>query len=402
MTHSRCLTVLLGAVILACGQSPAPTAPGASAVDIGAPIVPYDAFDLGTLSDRISAQATAINNNGQIVGWSESWQTGQPAHALLWQDGVMLDLGTLGGSTSRPTDINDLGQVVGQSTAADGMWHAFLWSDGVMHDLHPGAPNFNPSVSPRVNNAGQVVWSGRAVGDQFGPPHAFLWSNGVLTDLVGGRGIVSAINERGQVVGSTVGGPPFLWENGTVTYLPSLGAWARTADINARGQVIGVSQLPSSTTSHAVLWEDGQIADLGVLPGDSLSSAAFITQSGLVVGMSLNDVYAGGHPFRWQRGVLLPLSPSYQTDSLFVSLAGVNEGGTVAGIRRGGREAVVVENGVTWVLPGLEGSVGSRASGINARGDVVGFVYMDNFATQRAVLWRRTTQTATAAVLPSP
>ncbi len=85
-----------------------------------------------------------------------------------------------------------------------------------------------------------------------------------------------------------------------------------------------------------------------------------------------------------------------------MSLAGVNESGTVAGNRRGGREAVVVENGVTWVLPGLEGSVGSSARGINARGDVVGFVYMDNFATQRAVLWRRTTQTATAAVLPSP
>jgi len=390
MTHSRCVTVLLGALILACGQSPAPTASGPSGLDIGAPLVPYEAIDLGTLSDRISAQATAINNDGQIVGWSESWQTSQPAHAFLWQDGVMLDLGTLGGSTSRPTDINELGQVVGQSTAADGMWHPFLWSDGVMHDLHPGAPNFNPSISPRVNNAGQVVWSGRAVGDQFGPRYAFLWSDGVLTDLVGPRGIVSAINERGQVVGSIVGGPPFLWENGTVTYLPSLGAWATPGDINDRGQVIGVSQLPSSTTSHAVLWDDGQIADLGVLPGDSLSSAAFITQSGLVVGMSLNDVFAGGHPFRWERGVLLPMSPTYQADPLFVSIAGVNERGTVAGIRNGGREAVVVENGITWVLPGLEGSVATRANGINARGDVVGFVYMDNFATQRAVLWRRT------------
>ncbi|HKC41433.1 MAG TPA: hypothetical protein VKC15_17960, partial [Gemmatimonadales bacterium] len=162
------------------------------------------------------------------------------------------------------------------------------------------------------------------------------------------------------------------------------------------------SQTASPTIGHAVMWEDGQITDLGALAGDSLSTPGGITQSGLVVGLSFNDVYAGGHPFRWQLGVLLPMSPSYQTDSLIVSLAGVNESGTVAGNRRAGRQAVVVENGVTWVLPGLEGSVGSSASGINARGDVVGYVWVNNFGAERAVLWRRTTLTATAAALPSP
>ncbi len=290
MTHSRCLTVLVGVVILACGQTPATTAPGASAVDIGAPIVPYEAIDLGTLSDRISAQATAINNNGQIVGWSESWQTGQPAHAFLWQDGVMLDLGTLGGSTSRPTDINDLGQVVGQSTTAEGRWHPFLWSDAVMTDLHPGAPNFNPYPSPRVNNSGQVIWSDYPVGvsDTKDLPHPFLWSNGVLTDLLGRAGSALGINGRGQVVGgSTFDRVAYVWDNGKLQFLPSLGGTARANGINNRGQVVGISQTASPTIGHAVIWEDGQITDLGVLPGDSLSTTGGITQSGLVVGLSL-------------------------------------------------------------------------------------------------------------------
>jgi len=403
--YGRPLAALLLAGIVACRGS-APTAPGTSAVDIGAPIVPYEAIDLGTLDGRISAEATALNDNGQIVGWSESWQTSQPAHAFLWENGVMIDLGTLGGAYSRPTDINNAGQIVGQSTTAEGRWHPFLWSDGVMTDLHPGAPNFNPYPSPRVNNSGQVIWSGYPVGvsDTRDRPHPFLWSNGVLTDLLGRAGSALGINDRGQVVGgSTFDRVAYVWDNGTLQFLPSLGGTARANGINNRGQIVGSSQTASPTIGHAVMWEDGQITDLGVLPGDSLSTTGGITQSGLVVGLSLpTTTYAGGHPFRWQLGVLLPMSPSYQTDSLIVSLAGVNESGTVAGIRRGGREAVVVENGVTWVLPGLEGSVGSSASGINARGDVVGYVWVNNFGAERAVLWRRTTQTATAAVLPSP
>jgi probable HAF family extracellular repeat protein len=398
--HRRPLAALLLAGIVACRGSGAPTAPGTSAVDIGASIVPYEAIDLGTLSDGRSALATAINDNGQVVGWSDN-----PPRAFLWENGVMIDLGTLGGAYSRPTDINDAGQIVGQSTTAEGHWHPFLWSDGVMTDLHPGAPNFNPYPSPRVNNSGQVIWSDYPVGvsDTKDLPHPFLWSNGVLTDLLGRAGSALGINDRGQVVGgSTFDRLAYVWDNGTLQFLPSLGGTARAYGINNRGQIRGSSQTASPTIGHAVMWEDGQITDLGALPGDSLSTTGGLTESGLVVGLSFNDVYAGGHPFRWQLGVLLPLSPTYQTDSLFVSLAGVNERGTVAGNRRAGRQAVVIENGVTWVLPGLEGSVGSSASGINARGDVVGFVWMNNFGAERAVLWRQTTQTATAAVLPSP
>jgi len=389
--HRRPLAGLFLAIV-ACRGSGAPTAPGTTAVGISTPIVPYEAIDLGTLSDGRSAQATAINDNGQVVGWSDN-----PAHAFLWENGVMIDLGTLGGAYSRPTDINDVGQIAGQSTTAEGFWHPFLWSGGVMSDLHPGAPNFNPYPSPHVNNSGQVIWSDYPVGvsDRKDLPHPFLWSNGVLTDLLGRAGSALGINDRGQVVGgSTFDGLAYVWDNGTLQFLPSLGGTARAYGVNNRGQIVG------SSIGHAVMWEDGQITDLGALPGDSLSTPGGITQSGLVVGLSFNDVYAGGHPFRWQLGVLLPMSPSYQTDSLIVSLAGVNESGTVAGSRRAGREAVVVENGVTWVLPGLEGSVGSRANGINAHGDVVGFVWMDNFARERAVLWRRTTPPV--AGLPTP
>jgi probable HAF family extracellular repeat protein len=264
----------------------------------------------------------------------------------------------------------------------------------------------NPSAVPHINDAGQVVWTGHPfINPHLSIPHAFLWSEGVVTDLVVGRPSAAAdINERGEVAGNTLdGGQVFVWSNGTLQYLPSLGGAASAIAINNLGQVVGTSLTTSSTIAHAVLWEDGQVTDLGVLPGDSLSGASAITASGQVAGMSYNDRFAGGHPFLWRNGVLLPMSPTYLTDPLFVQLVGVNQDGTAAG-NRNGSGAVVLEDGVTWTLPTLDGGIGTRATAINARGDVVGVVTMPSpilsWSDHRAVLWRRINPTV--AALPSP
>ena len=57
--------------------------------------------------------ASAIKENGLVVGSSDT-PTGD-SHALLWQDGVMTDLGTLGGKTSDVRTVNERGQIVGTS-----------------------------------------------------------------------------------------------------------------------------------------------------------------------------------------------------------------------------------------------------------------------------------------------
>jgi probable HAF family extracellular repeat protein len=390
--------------IAGCDQATPPTSPRPSALDVGSPLVPYEVIDLGKLSGMTIALATAINNRGQILGFSENARG--LSRAFLWQDGVMQDLGTLGGLVF-PTDINENGQVVGRSSIL-GWWYPFLWSDGVMTNLDPGRRMDNPSAVPHINDAGQVAWTGDSlVNPHLIIHHAFLWSNGVVTDLVVGRpSAVAGINERGEIAGNTLdSGQAFAWRNGTLQFLPSLGGVASPTAINNRGQVVGTAITPSSATiAHAVLWDHGEITDLGVLPGDSLSSGGFITESGKVAGMSYNDRFAGGHPFLWRSGVLLPMSPTYLTDPLLFQLVGVNQRGTAAGNLRSSGGAVVLEDGVTWTLPTLEGGIGTSAAAINARGDVVGFVTMPSpilgQSDLRAVLWRRINPTV--AGLPSP
>ena len=74
---------------------------------------------LGQLAGGASS-ASDINDAGQVVGWSHSThvtQLGPMAHAFLWQDGMMTDLGVLPGGfdESWATAINNDGQIVGSN-----------------------------------------------------------------------------------------------------------------------------------------------------------------------------------------------------------------------------------------------------------------------------------------------
>ena len=112
-----------------------------------APPGPYVVTDLGTFGGVQSAHAHDINDAGQVVGIART-------HAFLWQNGVMTDLGTLGGNSSSASAINAVGQVVGSaSTAAPSTSHAVRWDNGAITNLTPGVP----SSASGINDAGQVI-----------------------------------------------------------------------------------------------------------------------------------------------------------------------------------------------------------------------------------------------------
>jgi probable HAF family extracellular repeat protein len=119
----------------------------------------------------------AITNAGQVLGFV--LVDGDTRHVFRWENGIMRDLGTLGGADISPRAINNAGQVVGDIAIEGGTTrHAFLWENGIMHDLGTlGGGNSNATA---INNAGQVVGASTTI---EGHTHAFLWENGIMHDL---------------------------------------------------------------------------------------------------------------------------------------------------------------------------------------------------------------------------
>jgi probable HAF family extracellular repeat protein len=153
-----------------------------------------------------------INEAGQVIGRSSTTDPapGFPGtaeqRAFLWADGVMHDLGSLGGRdlrASQPYDLNEAGEVVGSSVTVDGHPRAFHWRAGTMAalDLLSG----DRSTASSINDAGQIVgWEW--LGTDLDSSRALLWQTGIPYDL-GTLGGVTAtarwINESGWIVGTS-------------------------------------------------------------------------------------------------------------------------------------------------------------------------------------------------------
>jgi probable HAF family extracellular repeat protein len=202
--------------------------------------------DLGALPGHNASSANDINQRGQIVGssWSESAAGGTLVQrSALWEDGVIVDLGTLGGTLSAAAAINNRGQIVGTSTTAAGQQRAFLWQDGIMMDLGT-LEGDEESSAHAINKRGQVIGSST---NAAGERRAFFWDDGVMRaigTLGGDSTTANAINSHGAVVGhsTTAAGDlrAFVWQDGVLTDLSPDTALSSTAsDINDRGEIAG-------------------------------------------------------------------------------------------------------------------------------------------------------------------
>jgi probable HAF family extracellular repeat protein len=320
--------------------------------------------DLGVLPGGSSSAAFWINSNGLIAGNSQIGETdplipGLPElRAVIWKDGHIHDLGTLGGSSSFSQAVNSRGQVTGLALngipdpfsffyqflyclpfqicpAGATETRGFIWDEEEgMQDIGTlGGADAFPSV---INQRGQVA--GFSYTDSNPQPttgfptlHPFLWDNGKgMKDLgsLGGTSTasVNGLNERGEVVGGALLqgdaiNHPFLWDGEKMIDLvaPPFGGSAdgEAAWINEAGEVVGNAPVPGPCPGgpnaghehwHAFLWKNGVMTDLGLLPGSSLTGATFINSKLQVVGSAFPCDFSAETAFLWEDGSMVDLN----------------------------------------------------------------------------------------------
>jgi probable HAF family extracellular repeat protein len=220
---------------------------------------------------------------------------------------TITDLGTLeGGTFSQPFSINKYGLVSGSSNLPDGNQHATLWLEKLKVDI--GAPGLGGPNSIAFGDNERFQSSGEAETSTPDPngedfcgfgTHLtclpFLWQDGEMIQLPtlgGNNGVAWAIGNRGEAAGFAENSTPdpdcpvpqvlhfepAIWEKGAIHQLPTVGGDPDgiAQQINDDGQIVGGSGtcapfnanfLYNLVPVHALLWEKGKATDLGNLGG---------------------------------------------------------------------------------------------------------------------------------------
>jgi probable HAF family extracellular repeat protein len=284
------------------------------------------------------------------------------------------DLGTLGGTLSFGYGINNRGQAVGTSSIACNCdTHAFLWAGGVLHDLTPGQASGD---ALGINDRTQVVGESTLTHG-----HPFLWSRDAGMTELPISGFAFKVNNAAEVVGKTSNPThAFLWNNGRVIDLGTFGgdnAVSGAYGINNSSEVVGQASGPNFL--HAFSWtESGGMKDLGSFDGTpgGTSGAADINDHGQIVGSSYSNAFGTTHAAYFTGERVVDLG----TLGGFSSASAVNNNGQVVGdsFTFGNDHAFLtdLEGGpmldLNTLIPPDSGWTLLRATGINDAGQIVG------------------------------
>ncbi len=252
---------------------------------------------------------SGISPKGTVVGSSNFYsQGGLLQQATIWDaDHSVRLLGPAPTYGSSAGDIAENGDVFGQFDFLPAVWGR----DGSLTFL-PISPNNPFGSANRVNKRGDVA--GYKYAENTFIQTAVLWDRSrhltTIGTLAGGSTIPFDLNDNGWVVGTSYlsFGPQaseaFFWSRATgLRKLPGLGASPEVTlaeGINNRGQIVG-SSIPGNGFqffTSGVIWQEGKVTDLNTLieqPDHGfwfLSTADCINDRGEICGFA--DLFIDG------------------------------------------------------------------------------------------------------------
>jgi probable HAF family extracellular repeat protein len=238
-----------------------------------------------------------MNIFGAVVG--EESPDGVHLRAYVDRNGVITDIGTLGGPDALAHGINDLGTITGIADLADGSDSAFLYSYGMMRNL--GGLGGTYGEGNDVNDLEVVAGDSNLTGDAT--YHAFLWEKGSLKDLGtlgGSNSLAISVNVFGETTGRadlpgfTDECDPvchaFIYSHGKMTDIGLLAGdnsdYSEGYRINDLGEVTGTAHFKDNTEFHAFAYRESRLVDLGTLGSGVNSHGYGINNRGQIVGRS--------------------------------------------------------------------------------------------------------------------
>jgi probable HAF family extracellular repeat protein len=342
------------------------------------------------ITGRTSHTATLLPNGAVLFAEGDNY-----AHAFASAELYALpptytitDLGTLpGGTSSQANFVSDHGLIAGLASSADGTHnHAVVWYNGQIGDIS----------LPGLGGLGSSAWGLNEMGQVIGGGHSSTLDPNNENFCGAGSPAVAVLICL-----------PFLWQNGVMTALPTLGGPnGGVGQINNRGEVAGIAETgtkdkncppgvsisgtgPQVLDFEAVIWgpQPGQIRQLNPLPGDTVGMALWINDNGQAVGASgtcansaLPPLAFGSHAVLWEADGSVTDLGNLGGAVANIGLA-INNQGQVVGASSLNDQATPFESNDAFLwtretgmrdLGTLPGDVNSVGLGINDRGEVVG------------------------------
>lgn len=241
---------------------------------------------------RLAGEATAVSDTGWVVGRCEvappRGTFSGPAHAVVWKNGTVTDLGTLGGENSGARSVNNAGVVVGNSAESNSLvTSAFRWEAKRGMERLQRIQDNHSTYAYDINEAGII--------------------SGAVETTIEGSG-----NYHTAVTWGVDGRPamlPYVLPGSSQT---GFRKYTDALALNRYGEIVGQEFNMADFSSSAVLWVNRQgylLQDVveGLPPGLHLNAAVDINNKG--------EILANGYnPATSQFSTVL-LTPIFTVDS---------------------------------------------------------------------------------------